>query len=221
MFVKSKLCDMKKGLIILLSLFMIANISFAQNNFGYLELSGGATRSLEPAVSIKGIFSHYKNHHFAIGGGLGFSYVSHTLNDDNFGIPLDNKGKDFSLEIPIFLNIRGNILKKEYKVTPYYSVSAGYIYPLKKAVIEYSYTVNNIYNVVTRDGYNKGLYFAPEIGISYKRLPCGLEGMYGMSDCENNTRELYDYNAGAYISTQYLTTEVPNLIFSFKITGRL
>ena len=212
---------MKKGLIILLSLFMIVNISFAQNNFGYLELSGGATRSLKPAVSIKGIFSHYKNHHFAIGGGLGFSYVSHTLNDDNFGIPLDNKGNDFSLEIPIFMNIRGNITKKESKVIPYYSISAGYICPFKKAVIEYSYTVENTYSVVTRSSYNKGLYFAPEIGLSHKKLSYGVEVMYGMSNCTNNTRELYNYSAGAYISTQYLTTEVPNLIISFKITGRL
>lgn len=212
---------MKKTFTLLLSLFVIANISFAQDNRGYLEISAGATKSFEPAVSIKGIFSHYKNEHFSIGGGLGFSYVNHTLNDDNFGIPLDNKDNDYSLEIPIFLNIRGNITKKESKVIPYYSVSAGYIHPLKKAVVEYSYTINNIYSVVTRDGYNKGLFFAPEIGISHKRLSYGVEVMYGMSDCTNNSRELYDYNAGAYISTQYLTTEVPNIIISLKITGRL
>ena len=212
---------MKKLLSLLLPLFMIANISFAQNNRGYLEVSAGATKSMEMAISLKGIYSNFKNDHFSIGGGLGFSYVNHTLNDDNFGIPLDNKGNDFSLEIPIFMNIRGNITKKESKVIPYYSISAGYICPLKKAVIEYSYTVENTYSVVTRSSYNKGLYFAPEIGLSHKKLSYGVEVMYGMSDCTNNSRELYDYNAGAYISTQYITTEVPNIIISLKITGRL
>ena len=212
---------MKKLLSLLLPLFMIANISFAQNNRGYLEVSAGATKSMEMAISLKGIFSHFKSEHFSIGGGLGFCYVNHILNYDNFGIPLDNKGNDFSLEIPIFMNIRGNITKKESKVIPYYSISAGYICPFKKAVIEYSYTINNIYSVVTRDGYNKGLFFAPEIGISHERLSYGVEVMYGMSDCTNNSRELYDYNAGAYISTQYITTEVPNIIISLKITGRL
>ena len=212
---------MKKLLSLLLPLFMIANISFAQNNRGYLEVSAGATKSMEMAISLKGIYSNFKNDHFSIGGGLGFSYVNHTLNDDNFGIPLDNKDNDYSLEIPIFMNIRGNITKKESKVIPYYSISAGYIYPFKKAVIEYSYTVENTYSVVTRSSYNKGLYFAPEIGLSHKKLSYGVEVMYGMSDCTNNSRELYDYNAGAYISTQYITTEVPNIIISLKITGRL
>lgn len=212
---------MKKLLSLLLPLFMIANISFAQNNRGYLEVSAGATKSMEMAISLKGIYSNFKNDHFSIGGGLGFSYVNHTLNDDNFGIPLDNKDNDYSLEIPIFMNIRGNITKKESKVIPYYSISAGYICPFKKAVIEYSYTVENTYSVVTRSSYNKGLYFAPEIGLSHKKLSYGVEVMYGMSDCTNNSRELYDYNAGAYISTQYITTEVPNIIISLKITGRL
>ena len=212
---------MKKLLSLLLPLFMIANISFAQNNRGYLEVSAGATKSMEMAISLKGIYSNFKNDHFSIGGGLGFCYVNHILNYDNFGIPLDNKGNDFSLEIPIFMNIRGNITKKESKVIPYYSISAGYICPLKKAVIEYSYTVENTYSVVTRSSYNKGLYFAPEIGLSHKKLSYGVEVMYGMSDCTNNSRELYDYNAGAYISTQYITTEVPNIIISLKITGRL
>lgn len=201
---------MKKTLSLLLSLFLMTNISFAQTNRGYLEVSAGTTKSMELTMSLKGIFSHFKNEHLSIGGGLGLSYANHTINDKN---------KDYSIELPVFLNVRGNITKIATKKILYYSVSAGYTFPLKKALIEYSYTSNEKYNVIKSYSYNNGLFFAPELGISYKRLSFGAEIMYVMSKCTNTTKDLYDTNG--HFVTEYSSTEVPNLIISLKITGRL
>ena len=214
---------MRKLFTLLLICVFITNISYAQNRKAreydiYLEASAGLAKSFDPAISLRGVLNYLKNDQLYVGGGVGLFYMNHKIM--NYG---DSKNyyPDFSIEIPVFVKLRGYLSKNESSLTPYYSLSAGYIFPLKRAVSEYSTinkNYNNGYDVVRVSNFSKGLFLAPEFGVSYKNMSYSVELMY-LTNCLDAQIDTYIYNY--HHKTNYNSEETPNYIISFKIVNRL
>lgn len=206
-----------KLLSILVCLFLLINIVKAQesNNCGLISVSAGMTKSSELSLRFDGMFSHVYNKHLSLGIGVGFMYGNQSY----------NSSQDYSVEIPLFINLRGNILKT--KATPYYSLNFGYIIPLKKANIEYLLNIPEwqewgIYKIYNVSMYNKGWFVSPEIGISYNKLSLGVEIMYGHDNYLNSEIEGYSIENGSLIGVERVDdTDESSYIINLKLTGKL
>lgn len=198
----------------LVCLYMLTNISFAQENNVLIDISAGMTKHLNFAMSFKGIYSHSYNEHFALGGGTGVLYNNQVESTNG------NNYEDFSLEIPIVVNIRGNIIKETKNMMPYYSLSVGYIYPIKKAKYEYlTIGGNESYENHTVIKYNEGFFAAPEFGVTFNDMSIGVEIMYGMESYSENRVEYYD--AGLFIEETYKTESQPIYVINFKFIQKI
>ncbi len=215
---------MKQLLTLLLSLFLLSNISNAQNKkVGYLDLSLGKTQQQDINFSVKGIYSQPYNEYFSLGIGAGFMVTNNSLIDHQIIADLpDEITKDISLEIPVFVNFRGYLAIKESKFVPYYSVNVGYLISLKSAstVFAYNGTSSNNYTVYDINMINDGLFFAPEIGISFNKIHLGLEYTFGINSFYKVISEHY-FGNNALIERNELSTNSPMGIFSIKLVNRL
>lgn len=182
-----------------------------------LDFSVGVSNNFMPVLSLKGIYSHKYNEHFALGVGTGIYYNSYKEEDI----------KSFSLDLPLFVNIRGNSTKKKEsgKVSLYYSLSAGYFFNVMKASDEYVvikgidyYGENNSYQITSLK-YYEGLFFAPEIGININDMCIGIEFLYGTYKNEVHKNYIYPYMTSQEDSSSY--NKSPSYITSIKFVQKL
>lgn len=219
-----------KLLALLFSLFVLFNISNAQNKHeGYIDFSLGRTQTHDINVSIRGIYSHPYNEYFSLGVGAGlmgthrtltdseiYSYISHLIGDVY---------KDYSMEIPLFVNFRGRIPIGQMNIAPYYSFSFGYMLSLKPA--EEDFAIREFHGISDFDGhavlrvdeFSKGLFFAPELGISFGKTYIGVEYMFGLNNYHEVTTEYY-YNNN-YSSDNFYSEDTTINVFSIKFIGHL
>lgn len=124
----------------------------------------------------QGVFGYECNNHFALGVGMGLNITDY-------------------LNIPIYINLRGDITKKPIikNITPYYSVDFGYNFP----ITEYRH-----YN----RRYNKGILFAPEIGVRINNFYIGADFLI-------TTHHYHRYD-GFY--DHWVERQYPNLVLSLK-----
>ena len=178
-----------KLLSLLFCLFILGGVSHAQETSFLIDMSAGMNQSHKTSMSLRGLFSYSINEHVAIGAGAGILY--------NYRESREYQGySDFSLELPVFVNVRGNILKNNGDVTPYYSISAGLLSPIKKAKYEYSYRDETIHGpdgyFFTRENeYDKGFFIAPELGVVLNDMSFGIEFMYGADNCIDTKEEVH------------------------------
>ena len=95
-------------------------------------------------LSLQGIFGYEFNNHLAFGVGTGLIYSDYSY-------------------IPLYLNLRGDITKKQIAkgITPYYSIDFGY-----NVSLDTHYT-----------RYIQGVLFSPEFGIRTNKFYIGTEFM--------------------------------------------
>lgn len=204
-----------KLLSLLFCLFILGGVvSHAQETSFLIDISAGINQSHKTSMSLRGLFSYSFNEHVAIGAGAGIWY--------NYRESIEYKGySDFSLELPVFVNVRGNILENNGSVTPYYSVSAGFLSPLKKAKYDFSRHDANMqaeaYVVYRIDEYDRGLFFAPELGIIISDMSFGVEFMYGASNCVDTKSLLYIYGGLGGSGTNSVINEA-SYVISLKFT---
>lgn len=203
-----------KLLSLLFCLFILGGVSHAQVTSFLIDMSAGMNQYHKTSMSLRGLFSYSINEHVAFGAGAGIWYSYRESSEFN-------DYSDFSLELPVFVNVRGNILKNNGGVTPYYSVSAGFLSPLKKAKYEFSHHDANMqpdaYLVYRINEYDKGLFFAPELGVIISDMSFGVEFMYGASNCVDTRSELYIYNGLAGSGTNSVIKDA-SYIISLKFT---
>lgn len=127
-----------------------------------------------PSLNINGVAGYEFNNHIALGAGIGLAYVDGTIN------------------LPIFVNVRGDITNKEIAngITPYYSIDFGYsVCTLKDGGYEY----------------NEGMIFTPEFGIKIRnKYYLGIDFLF---TTYHNRSRFYDY---------YYYYEEGNMIISLK-----
>ena len=94
-------------------------------------------------LSLQGIFGYEFNNHLAFGVGTGLIYSDYSY-------------------IPLYLNLRGDITKKQIAkgITPYYSIDFGYNVSLDRSW-----------------SYIQGVLFSPEFGIKANKFYIGTEFM--------------------------------------------
>ncbi|MBQ8222762.1 MAG: hypothetical protein IJZ87_05380 [Bacteroidales bacterium] len=203
-----------KLLSLLFCLFVLCSLSHAQKTSFLIDMSAGMNQSHKTSMSLRGMFSYSINEHVALGAGTGIWY--------NYRESTQYQGySDFSLELPVFVNVRGNILKNNGGVTPYYSVSAGLLNPIKKAKYEYSYRdemINDptIYFFTRENEYDKGFFVAPELGIVLNDMSFGVEFMYGPENCIDTKEELHV--SGAVFTDSTSTINGKSYVISLKFT---
>lgn len=210
---------MKKLLFLITCIFFSVNISFAQdtlqkkqkNNSVLIDISAGISNKFTTTLSLKAIYSHKYNDHFSIGVGTGIYYNSYK----------EAETKSFSLDLPLFVNIRGDISKRKEtsKIVPYYSLNAGYLFNVLKAKDEYITMSNNDSYQTTSLKYYEGLFFAPEIGININDIYIGFEFLYGTSKNEIHKNYLYPHLTSGKDESSYNT--VSSYIFSLKFVNKL
>ncbi len=153
-----------------------------------LDISAGVDTKFNHVLSLKGIFANEFNEHLSLGAGTGFYYNGHK--EDNFN--------SFSINLPLFINIRGNIISSETNnIVPYYSLNVGYFFSLVKGDDEYvcdmePYHVEGLQDLYD-DSYQHrsmrymgGLFFAPELGLSFNNMCIGIEFLYGTMEKEEH-----------------------------------
>lgn len=182
-----------------------------------LDFSVGISNNFMPTLSLKGIYSHKYNEHFALGVGTGIYYNSYKEEDI----------ESFSLDLPLFVNIKGNIIKKKEssKISPYYSLSAGYFFNVMKAKDEYVvikdvnyYGENNSYQITSLK-YYEGLFFAPEIGININDMYIGIEFLCGTYKNEIHRNYIYPYMTSQEDTSSY--NKSPSYVTSIKFVQKL
>lgn len=153
-----------------------------------LDISAGIDSKFNPALSLKGIFSNKLNEHLSLGAGTGFYYNGHK--EDNFN--------SFSINLPLFVNVRGNIISSETNnIVPYYSLNVGYFFSLVKGKDEFvcdmeSYHVEGLQDLYDDSyqqrslRYMEGLFFALELGLSFNDMCIGIEFLYGSMEKEEH-----------------------------------
>lgn len=220
---------MKKLFVLFFSLLALFNISNAQNkNAGYLDLSIGKTQLHDISISVKGIYSHPYNEYFSLGLGAGLMGTYHTLidfsyiNEQQYATISDDLAKDISLEIPVFVNFRGNVAIGNSKIVPYYSLNVGYLIKLKSASTEFAFrqTDHNNYTVYEINEFEDGLFLTPEIGISYKKIHIGVEYMFGINNYYEIRTDHY-FGDGVLEASDFHSFNTSIGIVSFKIVSRL
>lgn len=170
-------------------LFILGGVSYAQETSFLIDMSAGMNQSHNASMSLRGLVSYCINEHVALGAGTGIWYNYRESSEYQVY-------SDFSLELPVFVNVRGNILKNNGGVTPYYSVSAGLLSPIKRAKYEYSYRdgeINdpNVYFFTRQNEYYKGFFVAPELGVVLNDMSFGVEFMYGPDNCIDTKEEVH------------------------------
>lgn len=207
---------MKRKSIIFIICALLANVMQAQetmqkhekDNSFLLDIAVGISNEHRPAFAFKGIYSHRYNHNFAFGVGSGIHYNSYELVES----------ESYSLDLPLFINIRGNIKSKGMnKVYPYYSLSLGLFFGVVKANDEYVVSVNGSdpYQRSTI-AYYDGLFFTPELGININDFFIGVEFLYGTREKEYHTYHLSNTERDVSV----YETE-PSYIISLKFAQRL
>ena len=213
-----------KLLALLFSLFVLSNISNAQKeHVGYIDFSLGRTQTHDINISVKGIYSRPYNEYFSLGVGAGLMGTYHTMIDEQMAVTLTQETtKDVAIEIPVFVNFRGNIAIGESKFVPYYSVNVGYLINIKPASTSFAYreTNHNNYTVYEINVIDDGLFFAPELGISFNKIHLGLEYTFGINIFYEITTEHYLGN-GALLESNNYSNNSPMGIFSIKFVNRL
>lgn len=174
-----------KILTLLAAIFLIGNVSFGQGVGAYKakrsEMVKVKKNNLAPqrqgfyvmpevgvglvfdseyfTWNVQGIFGYEFNNYLSIGIGTGLTSLE--LYDN--------------INIPLFVNIRGDITKKD--ITPYYSIDCGY-----------SLCLNT-------DGYfQEGVIISPELGIRIRKYYIGCEFLI-----TEYHREWYDYYGYMYL----------------------
>ncbi len=211
---------MKQKLLLLLSLFVLINVGYAQkDNVAYLDLNVGKSQSEDMVFSLKGIYSHPYNEYFSLGGGVGLMGVNRILSG-TWNLPefvMDEVLKDYSIEIPLFVNFRGRVPIGKSPVVPYYSFSFGYMFSLKSAMSEFAFKEvgwDNEYMVLRVNESSKGLFYAPEVGVSIGKVYVGVEYMFGLNDYHEVNIEHYHNN---FSSEEYNSKDSTMNVISLKL----
>lgn len=207
---------MKTRLIVFIICFSLASVMQAQekdkSNSFLLSASAGISGEFKPALSLKVIYSHEYNYFFAIGVGTGVNYQNYRS---------QNEIDSYSLDLPVFVNIRGNFKSNSSsKVMPYYSLNFGLFFNLMKSDYECTVmkpTVGDYNGSYTEKilRYYEGLFLAPEIGISINNICIGVEFLYGTTKEEQ------------YIDYIYYTNDIssykskPSYVVSLKFVQKL
>ena len=206
---------MKTRLIVFIICFSLASVMQAQvkdkSNSFLLSASAGISGEFKPALSLKVIYSHEYNYFFAIGVGTGVNYQNYRL---------QNEIDSYSLDLPVFVNIRGNFKSNSSStVMPYYSLNLGMFFNLMKVDDEYLVAkstqpmLNGSYCKHAR--YYEGLFLSPEIGVSIKDMSLGIEFLYGTLKEEQQ----FSYSTSNFVMSEGNTN--PSYVISFKFTQKL
>ena len=210
---------MKQKLFALLfSLFVFSNISYAQNKHnGYIDFSVGKTQTHDINISVKGIYSHPYNEYFSLGFGAGLMETYHSLIDNQQFTNLPKEiTQDVSIEVPVFANFRGYVAIGKSKVVPYYSVNVGYLISIKPASTTFGYSEsNNRSTIYEINAINEGLFFTPELGVSFNKIHLGLEYTFGINNYYEISSEKY---LGSFlVEHNNYSNNSPMGIFSIKL----
>ena len=206
---------MKAKLIVFIICVSLASVMQAQvkdkSNSFLLSASAGISGEFKPALSLKVIYSHEYNYFFAIGVGAGAHYQNYRL---------QNEIDSYSLDLPVFVNIRGNFKSNSSsKVMPYYSLNLGMFSNLMKVDDEYLVVkstqpmLNGSY--CKHSKYYEGLFLSPEIGVSIKDMSLGIEFLYGTLKEEQQ----FSYSTSNLVRFEENTK--PSYVISFKFTQKL
>lgn len=214
----------KKLFVLILSLFTIVNVTIAQKDFvAYVDFLIGKTGSDDIALSFRGSYNKYYNEYLTIGVGSGVMGIHRTLTDGevhtNISHLINDVYKDYSLEVPIFVNFRGRVPINKINIAPYYSFSFGYMLSLKPAAADFAireYANSSSFHRVFRlNEFSKGLFYAPEVGISFGKTYVGIEYLFGLNNYQEVTTEYY-YN-NIYSSQDFYSEDSTINILSLKI----
>ena len=155
---------MKTRLIVFIICFSLASVMQAQekdkSNSFLLSASAGISGEFKPALSLKVIYSHEYSYFFAIGVGTGVNYQNYRS---------QNEIDSYSLDLPVFVNIRGNFKSNSSStVMPYYSLNFGLFFNLMKSDYECTVmkpTVGDYNGSYTEKilRYYEGLFLAPSV----------------------------------------------------------
>ena len=145
---------------------------------------GGDFHFGEMYLNFQGTFGYKFNNHFALGVGLGYYF------------PAQNRR--YYSYIPLYINLRGDITKKQIakEITPYYSLDFGY-----------NLCVREYYNHQSYKKYIKGLLFTPELGIRINNFHIGAAAM--ITEYHNNNRYNHEFSYVNLVLSLKLGYKIP------------